>query len=217
METCSILAHRGWWQDPSEKNSPQALERALEAGFGIETDFRDLDGRVVISHDPARLAYDLRDAEWLLRLAGELGGRGRIAMNIKADGLQAALTEALAAAELSEDRAYAFDMAVPDALGYLARELPTYTRVSEYETVPPFLDRAAGVWVDNFTGAFPQVARAAELMKSGKRVAIVSPELHRRDHAALWDEIAAARLHENPLFELCTDLPQLALDKFGTR
>ena len=217
MYSSSILAHRGWWLDPSEKNSPLALERALEAGFGIETDFRDLDGRVVISHDPARLDDDLRDAEWVFRLSGRFGGAGRIAMNIKADGLQDALLEALSVSKLPKDQAYAFDMAVPDALGYLALEMQAYTRISEYELTPSFLDRAVGVWVDNFTGEFPQVAHAVELMKFGKRVAIVSPELHRRNHEALWEEIAAARLHENPLFELCTDLPQLALEKFGTR
>ena len=55
-----ILAHRGRWRSPSEKNSEGAFRAALSAGYGIETDIRDFDGRLVISHDPARAdAMDL--------------------------------------------------------------------------------------------------------------------------------------------------------------
>jgi hypothetical protein len=34
------------------KKTLAAFERALQNGFGIETDFRDHNGKVVISHDP---------------------------------------------------------------------------------------------------------------------------------------------------------------------
>jgi len=51
-----ILAHRGAWTVPKERNSAEALKRALKSGFGIETDLRDLDGTVVISHDPPKHA-----------------------------------------------------------------------------------------------------------------------------------------------------------------
>jgi glycerophosphoryl diester phosphodiesterase len=47
-----ILAHRGYWLEPGEKNSLSAFRRAFEGGFGIETDIRDLDGELVVSHDP---------------------------------------------------------------------------------------------------------------------------------------------------------------------
>ena len=59
-----ILAHRGVWQNPVEKNSAAALRRALENGFGVETDIRDLDGQLVISHDPPR-AGAMRLADFL--------------------------------------------------------------------------------------------------------------------------------------------------------
>ena len=41
-----VRAHRGWWLTPAEKNSKAAFERALAAGYGIETDVRDCDGEL---------------------------------------------------------------------------------------------------------------------------------------------------------------------------
>lgn len=216
MKRSAILAHRGWWSDPADKNSPDALIRALEAGFGIETDFRDLDGVLMVSHDPARAADGLRDAAWFFGEVIRTGKGARLALNIKADGLQDMLGAAMAGAGVPQAQAFAFDMAVPDALGYLARGFPAYSRLSEYEATPSFVTRAAGVWIDNFTGDYPQIDRAIDVMSGGLRAAIVSPELHGRDHGPLWDEIAAAGLHEDPLFELCTDLPQAAFERFGT-
>ena len=46
-----IIAHRGTWLKLEEMNAFGAFERALEYGFGIEVDFRDRDGHLVISHD----------------------------------------------------------------------------------------------------------------------------------------------------------------------
>jgi len=156
------------------------------------------------------------EARALFDLYAKLGADGRLALNIKADGLQKSILALIKQSGTAPENCYAFDMAVPDALGYLEQRFPVYTRLSEVETVPSFLDSAAGVWVDNFTGAFPQVTEAERLLEAGHRVCIVSPELHRREHRALWDEIAAAGLHYNPLFELCTDLPQDACDLLGT-
>ena len=51
MEKSCIIAHRGLWKKPSEKNSKLALFKALENGFSIETDIRyDKDIGLVISH-----------------------------------------------------------------------------------------------------------------------------------------------------------------------
>ncbi|MDR1148515.1 MAG: hypothetical protein LBK66_07780 [Spirochaetaceae bacterium] len=49
----NIIGHRGFWITESEQNTEAAFRRALENGFGIETDFRDCGGNLVISHDPA--------------------------------------------------------------------------------------------------------------------------------------------------------------------
>jgi hypothetical protein len=210
----SILAHRGWFLEPSEKNSAIALERALQNGFGIETDVRDLNRRLIISHDPPQDAPELLDLEWLFSLIHSTGSKGRVALNIKADGLIHLITPLLLSSRIEADQVFAFDMSIPDTIGYLEGNLPAYSRISEYEESPCFIDQARGVWVDNFTGTFPQVRRAADLMAQGIRAAIVSPELHRRDPLPLWNEIIESHIHENPLFELCTDLPLQAAEMF---
>ena len=84
MDKGSILAHRGWWQKESEKNTPAALVRALSAGFGIETDIRDLNGELVISHDPP--VDSQTTANWLFNQYNKIKANGRIALNIKSDG-----------------------------------------------------------------------------------------------------------------------------------
>jgi glycerophosphoryl diester phosphodiesterase len=46
-----ILAHRGYWQNRKEQNTKEAFIRAFGMGSGVETDLRDCNGEVVISHD----------------------------------------------------------------------------------------------------------------------------------------------------------------------
>ncbi|NGZ83092.1 phosphodiesterase [Duganella aceris] len=205
-----IVAHRGYWLDASEKNTPAAFERALAGGFGIETDLRDAGRGVVIAHDmPAGGEMPL-DA--FLALCARYPAGRPLALNIKADGLQAPVAAALAAHGTAD--AFVFDMAVPDALGYLQHGLPAYTRSSEYETVPAFLERAAGVWLDAFHGEWYQPAQIAAWLEQGKAVCIVSPELHRRPHLELWRRLRDAGLHRQPALSLCTDFPQAAKDFF---
>jgi hypothetical protein len=214
LQLSSILAHRGWFLEPSEKNSPIALERAIQSGFGLETDVRDLNRRLIISHDPPQDSSELLDLDWLFSLIHSTGSKGRVALNIKADGLLPLLLPLQQSSCVEADQVFAFDMSVPDAISYLGSGIPAYSRISEYEQLPCFIDQVRGVWVDNFTGVFPQVRRASDLMEQGIRAAIVSSELHRRDPLPLWNEIIESRIYENPLFELCTDLPSQAAEMF---
>ena len=89
-----ILAHRGWWHQPKEKNSRTALARAFAAGYGIETDLRDCAGEIVVSHDmpqPDAMTFDA-----LLDLYLSYPTRPTLALNIKADGMAATIAEQLA-------------------------------------------------------------------------------------------------------------------------
>ena len=214
MKRSSILAHRGMFFSESEKNSPKALRRALDDGFGIETDLRDLNGRVVISHDPPRDSPAPSTLEWLLEQIASSPSAGRIGLNIKSDGLAAMIESELKKIGLDVNQFFVFDMSAPDCLSYLKGALPVYSRISDYEPTPAFLDKSKGVWVDNFSGCFQQVKRAKDLIDQGVRVAVVSPELHRRNHEGLWNEIVEEGLHLNPLFELCTDFPVEAVNRF---
>lgn len=215
MKRDQILAHRGWWSEPSEKNSEAALRSALDAGFGIETDFRDLNGVLVISHDPPLQREANCTAKLFFDMVNNLDRPSRLALNVKADGLQTLIREAMGNALVSKGQAYVFDMSVPDALLYFREGFPSYTRLSEYEAQASFADSAEGVWIDNFLGDYPQVATAKKVLDSGKRAAIVSPELHGRAHLGLWAEIINAKLHTHPCFELCTDFPEDAAQYFG--
>lgn len=205
MNRSNILAHRGWWDNEKDKNSCYALKRALDAGYGLETDVRDLNGKLVISHDPPN--DDAVSTEWLFKTYVEMGVSGRIAINVKADGLQGLLVDEFKKSGLNEENTFVFDMAIPDQFGYLRLGLPTYTRVSEYEEASSLIEQTLGVWVDSFTGGGGQITQALFFMDKGYRVTIVSPELHKRDHLPLWSAIVKERLCENPLFEICTDFP----------
>lgn len=202
-----ILAHRGWWLDPSEKNSRLAITRAFDAGFGVETDLRDLDGEVVVSHDPPTGTGHMTLIQ-LLELYKAAGEPGVLALNVKADGLQRALAAALDKTGVSNY--FVFDMSVPDGLVYLRYGLTTFTRCSEYETAPSFLERAEGVWVDAFDGDWVHGEHLASLSAAGKSLALVSPELHGRPHEAVWARWKAVADEAQGSLMLCTDFPDAA-------
>ena len=57
-----ILAHRGLWKYYDEKNSVEAITKAIANGYGVETDIRDRSSELVISHDmPLDSAPRLRE------------------------------------------------------------------------------------------------------------------------------------------------------------
>src|SRR5258708_40307455 len=92
-----IISHRGYWKSAGEKNQPVAFHRSFDLGFGTETDIRDRNGTLVISHDmPSGNEINLDD---LLEL---LGGRDLpLAITIKADGLSKSLQQQMTARGVS--------------------------------------------------------------------------------------------------------------------
>jgi len=210
----NILAHRGSWNGDIAKNSRAALSRALLGGFGLETDIRDLDGALVISHDPPRHSDDIIPFEWLLDFYVSNACTGMLALNIKADGLAAISGEALR--RYGVTRYFAFDMSIPDMLAYVRAGMPVYSRVSEYEPAPALAAESSGIWLDNFNGAFPQTETAARFLAHGKPIAIVSPELHRRPHESLWTSLRDHSELDMSSLLLCTDFPDEAALFFGS-
>ena len=201
-----ILAHRGFWLSEEEKNSRIAFQRALDHGFGIETDVRDYVGEIVISHDMAKGRMQTY-VEFLDQIKGH---SVPIAVNIKADGLSASLSETHQ--EYSEVDAVFFDMSGPEHLMYRKRHLQTLNRVSEFESGYVFDAPDYGIWLDAF---FDDLWRIDWLKsyQGSRPIFLVSPELHRREPSSFWDEL---RTLDNPgeMF-LCTDLPLEARDFFG--
>ncbi len=145
-----ILAHRGWWHHPAEKNTKTAFRRAFENGFGVETDTRDQNGVLKIAHDMP-VGDGVMDFDTFLDLYKAYARAGTIALNIKADG----------------------------------------------------------VWLDAFFGDWITPEVVEKHLAAGKKVALVSPELHGRDHSATWDLSRDLR-GEN--LAICTDLPHKAAE-----
>ena len=214
MNRSSILAHRGIHTDTIKKNSKQSLSSAIAEGFGLETDLRDFNTSLVVSHDPPSDNEPLLYFDWLLDCISIKDYEGRLALNIKSDGLSQIIASQLYLAQVPSDQFFVFDMSTPDSLQYINNSMPFYTRVSDLEPNPVLLDKAVGIWVDDFEGIFNQVDTALQYIDNGYRVALVSPELHGRPYDKLWDEIEKSAIFTNPLFELCTDFPFEAANRF---
>lgn len=210
-----ILAHRGFWRTPDEKNSLAAFERAFAKGYGVELDVRDCDGELLISHDPARASCP-RFSD-VLDLYRQHGMPGRLAINIKADGL-APQVAALTQEPSLRKSVFVFDMSVPDMISYVKHGIPTFTRHSELEPAPVLLADCEGVWVDSFANPWADESRMMEFRAAGKAAAMVSPELHGKPHREAWSvwrkTLQTAAGHSSPVM-ICTDLPSDAESFFA--
>lgn len=195
-----IISHRGYWREPSEKNSRTAFARTLEAGFGTETDVRDLVGQLVVAHDPP----SGREMAWC-ELVAMFEGKGLpLAVNVKADGLAPLLRRAFGE---SATPWFAFDMSGPETVRYAREGLPYYTRHSDVEPQPILYAEAAGVWLDSFTDdQWIRTDVICRHLDAGKAVCVVSSELHGREPARLWERLA--ELKDAAEVTLCTDRPE---------
>jgi glycerophosphoryl diester phosphodiesterase len=201
-----VLSHRGYWTEAREKNTEGAFMLSFDSGYGTETDVRDCLGSLVISHD-----MPTGDAIPFARFLALHGGRPLpLALNVKADGLATPLCAAVRAADAPDW--FVFDMSIPDTRSYFAAEAPVFMRMIEVEQSPPWLDRAAGVWLDAFESDWYSMDLLRRQLDE-RRVCVVSPELHGRDPRALWDSIGP--LADHPGLLLCTDRPAAATDFFG--
>jgi hypothetical protein len=200
-----IIAHRGYWNQIAEKNTEVAFKHALDCGVGIETDLRDYCGQLVISHDIAKGSEMLFDDFLALLKTSSLP----LALNIKADGLATHI------ALQNISNWFAFDMSIPEMIQYHKKGLPVYTRVSEYEKPAVLYDQALGIWVDAFESIWYDISLIERFLSDGKRVCLVSPELHGRDAMVLWELLRTSSIIHQPNLMLCTDYVQHALSFFG--
>lgn len=209
-----VLSHRGYWKEASEKNTTVAFDRSFSLGFGTETDLRDSNSRLVISHDMAN--GQSLPAEAFLDIYKRHGGHLPLALNIKADGLQGELKRLLESYDVQNY--FVFDMAVPDGLQYARLGFKTYTRQSEYESVPAYYDLAQGVWLDEFNGHWLSDQVIEHHLNQGKSLCIVSPDLHRRDHLEAWQHYRQLeqRIGQDRIM-LCTDFPEQARKFFNAQ
>jgi hypothetical protein len=200
-----VLSHRGWWLDPAEKNTATAFHRSFTEGYGTETDIRDYQGELVISHNIADISS--MKAEDFFVLYKKYGDGLPLALNIKADGLQQKLKNILL--QYNIKNYFIFDMSVPDGLQYLKYDITSFTRQSEYERIPSFYNEASGVWLDEFLGPWITQEIITQHIKNKKKICIVSPDLHKRDHIAEWSYYKKfEKTFETDTLMLCTDYPE---------
>ena len=207
-----IISHRGFWNSENQKNSSFAFEQSFKEGFGTETDFRDFDGKLVISHDVASANSELATSFFENYNASHC--KGTLALNIKSDGLQNLILHEIKKHKLQQY--FVFDMSVPDTLGYLKNEIIFFSRQSEYEMTPVFYEQATGIWLDSFETNWFDANLILNHIQNGKKVAIVSSELHKRNHDDLWFFLKNTELSKNKNLILCTDVPHMAKHFFNT-
>ncbi|MXV17470.1 hypothetical protein GS398_19380 [Pedobacter sp. HMF7056] len=207
-----IISHRGYWKSDAEKNRWEAFDRSFSLGYGTETDLRDHRESLVISHDMANESAITADA-FFERATGTYPSLP-LALNIKADGLQAALRVLLDQYAITDY--FVFDMSIPDTLGYIRAGIRFFSRQSEYEPQPAFYEECAGIWLDAFQSVWYDAAVIEAHAANGKSVAIVSPELHKREPLELWKLLKNSGLHHSEKVILCTDLPEDATHFFST-
>lgn len=207
-----ILAHRGYWNDIIEKNSPQALRTALERGFGFESDVRDYMERMVISHNIATSAS--QDAEEVFKWLHEFDDKYCFAINVKADGLKDILKKYFN--EYSITNYFLFDMSVPQMVEFREMGLRYFTRQSEVEPVPYMYDDAAGVWIDGFWSTdWITEKLLSEHIECGKEVCLVSPDLHGdKNYKEFWKQLKIFDIDFDKVM-VCTDYPEKARKFFN--
>jgi hypothetical protein len=210
-----IVAMGGWPVGSETPNSPAALSRALETGFGISVPIRDRFESLVIASSPA-LDGSLPLTEFLSERPVWPGRVPFLAIQVTSEGLQPLLRQALSGVERVAP--YVFGMSVPETSHYLDGTIPVFVRQSEYETTPAFYEMAEGVWLDALERDWYDERLILAHLRAGKHVAIVSDELHNRPHdeqwamlKAAWQRVGDARTR----VQLCTSLPAEARDFFG--
>jgi len=201
-----IISHRGYWLTAEEKNMPVAFKRSFGLGFGTETDIRDLNGELVISHDMPVYGGNMISFENFLNIYTEYEALPLL-LNIKSDGLQKPIHRLLE--RYSVERYALFDMSVPDQIVTAKHKLKHLTRASEYESAA-MLDDAEGVWADEFYDNWINIQFMSDLAQKNKALYIVSPELHARNHLPRWQDYRSMGLQSLSHVFLCTDLPEQA-------
>ena len=203
-----IIAHRGFWKNVKEKNSFIALERAVNGGFGFETDFRDCGGKILISHNPPK--GDEITAEEVFKMYHEAGSNAPLALDIKADGLQDMMKELLDKYDITNY--FMVDMSVCDTVVCVDKKLKIASRSSEFEPVLPFYENSEVVWIDYFDGRIDIIDEMRKYLADGKIPCVVSPDLHQLPYEAMWTKLKS-EISGN--YYLCTDYPDKAKEFFN--
>ena len=203
-----ILSHRGYWKLEEERNRAVALQRSFDLGYGTETDIRDIQGKLVISHDMPR--GDEITFEEVLQI---MDGRNLpLALNIKADGMAEELLRLLK--QYNHTNYFTFDMSIPDMVMQLKTELIVFTGLSDILSPAVLLDQAKGIWLDCFNSDWYDSKLVDTYLEMDKSVCIVSADLHKRNIKRQWEIIKQCSHFSSDSLMICTDYPEIAKEFF---
>jgi glycerophosphoryl diester phosphodiesterase len=215
-----ILAHRANLDgpEPATENIPEQVERALVAGFGVETDIRrTADGRFYVSHDetlPNRDNNALRHAAlWARHPERE------IALNVKEPGYEHKLAEFVIEQNLQR-KVFLFDFELIEStagqtaarIARLHPALRLAARVSD--RYGESIERAASIqaasiiWLDEFDSLWVTREHIQQMKRLDRTIYAISPEIHGFSIAAMesrWSEFQRWGVDG-----ICTDFPRRA-------
>ena len=204
-----IIAHRGLWKKQKNGNTMDGFLAAFNKGYGIETDIRDYDGKIVVSHNIA--SQDNFLFEDVLKLYKKIGCNASLAINIKADGLQRLLKKLIQQYDIQNY--FVFDMSIPEQVVYHKEQFNVFTRMSDFESVPVLIDKAQGIWMDEWESSWINPEIIKKYTEKGKLISIISPEIHGRDYSPLWNNLKQFKKMDEVM--LCTDIPEIAEEYFN--
>ena len=202
----NLIAHRGLWTTNEEKNSLKALKKALSSNISIETDIRDYDGKIYLSHDPISDYSSLVSLDFLLTLHSSLKSKSKLFLNVKSDGLYNLINNDNT---IIKDYSYFFDMSFPEMVQYDRKNFNYLIRLSEFENPKINYFHFNGFWIDSFYNDNWYFESKISLLPD-KIYAFVSPELHKQDFSNFWRKLKELK---SDLF-LCTDYIDKAKEYF---
>lgn len=220
-----ILAHRAnvGGPKPALENSLAATQRALELGFGLETDLRrDSQKRFYIAHDPQpRTAEnDFKQFAALFRKFSNL----TIAMNVKELGYEADLVALQKSGGLGGKSFYFdFELLEPKTPGSSQRQIQKLPGGGKISMAARLSDRGESldqclsipanvVWADEFDSLWLTRKEVETVHATGRKFYAISPELHGFDEAARlkrWQKFKDWKIDG-----LCTDFALSAREFF---
>jgi len=179
-----------------EQNSAAAIRRAGELGFGVETDFRNHAGNLILSHDPLPSLTSTP--------VSKVDFKGiPTAMNVKEDGLLQNYADFLSMN--SSPKSFIFDGSIPEMVQIHKLGLPHALRMSEYERDIPW--ESPFLWIDGFDSEW--WADLNQMSRLGEKhfLVFVSPELHAREYSKSWEFFRLLNISLAGNFGICTDHP----------
>jgi hypothetical protein len=143
----------------------------IDPSIGLEIDVRDFNNELVLSHDHPTLE-SIKFNDFLKNISKDQ----LLAINIKSTEIENEIKESLEKAHIT--RYFTFDWAIPSLIKALNRELVCAFRLSEYEK--EIFPQCDWVWIDTFQRIWFDAEYLASLKNLGLKIALVSPELHKR-------------------------------------